>query len=96
MTRLQTPAICSSISRHEQKGTGPASKTALSLQQSADVPSLPGWGWAEDEIRRVKVNLIFENFEGQDDVSSETSAFQREGVELAMPFLIWHLTKASN
>ncbi len=37
----------------------------------------------EEEVRRVKVNVTFENFEGQDEVSSEASAFQREEVELA-------------
>ncbi len=34
----------------------------------------------------VKINLSFENFEGQDEISSEASAFQREEVELAKPF----------
>ncbi len=31
--------------------------------------------WAEENLRRVKVNFSFENFEGQDEVSSEASAF---------------------
>ncbi len=53
-------------------------------------------GWAEETVRRVKVNFTFENFEGQDEVSSETSAFQREEVELAKPFLIWHVAKTSH
>ncbi len=44
---------------------------------------------------RSQVNF-FENFEGQDEVSSEASAFQREEVELAKPFLIWHVTKTSH
>ncbi len=49
----------------------------------------------EEEFRRVKANFTFENFEGQDEVSLEASAFQREEVELAKPFLIWHVTKTS-
>ncbi len=39
-----------------------------------------------EEVRRVKVNFTFETFEGQDEVSSEASVFQREEVELAKPF----------
>ncbi len=34
------------------------------------------------------VNFTFENFEGQDEVSLEAAAFQREEVELAKPFLM--------
>ncbi len=40
----------------------------------------------------MNVNFTLENFEDQDEISSEVSAFQREEVELAKPFLIWHLT----
>ncbi len=47
------------------------------------MPSQPRSGRAEKEFRRVKVNFTFENLEGQDEVSSEASAFQREEVELA-------------
>ncbi len=47
-----------------------------------------GSRWAEEEVRRAEVNFTFENLEGQDEVSSEVSAFQREEVELAKPFLI--------
>ncbi len=50
---------------------------------------------AEEEFGRVKINFSFENFEGQDEISSEASAFQREEVELTKPFLIWHVTKTS-
>ncbi len=35
------------------------------------MPSQPGSGWAEEEVRRVKANFTFENFEGQVEVSSE-------------------------
>ncbi len=50
----------------------------------------------EEEFRRVKIIFSFENFEGQDEISSEVSAFQREEVELAKPFLIWHVMKTSH
>ncbi len=43
-----------------------------------------GSGWAEEEIRRAKVNFTSENVEGQDEVSSEAPASQREEVELAL------------
>ncbi len=53
--------------------------------------------WAEEEeVRRVKVNFTFENVVGQDEVSSEASASHREGVELAKPFFMWHMTKTSH
>ncbi len=45
---------------------------------------------------RIQINFSFENFEGQDEISSEASVFQREEVELAKPFLIWHVTKTSH
>ncbi len=50
----------------------------------------------EEEFRRVNINFSFENFEVQDEISSEASAFQREEVELAKPFLIWHVTETSH
>ncbi len=50
----------------------------------------------EEEVERVKVNFILENLEGQNEVSSEASAFQREEVELAKPFLIWHVKATSH
>ncbi len=43
-------------------------------------------------VQTVKVNFSIENFEGQDEVSSEASAFQREEVEV----LTWHVTKTSH
>ncbi len=52
--------------------------------------------WGEEEVRRVKANFTFENLESQDEVSSEASAFQREEVKLAKPFLIWHVRKTSH
>ncbi len=38
----------------------------------------------EEDVRRVEVIFTFENFEGQDEASSEASAFQREEVEFAL------------
>ncbi len=55
------------------------------------MPSQPGSERAEEDVRRAKVNFTFENLEGQNEVSSEVSAFQREEVELAKTFLIWHI-----
>ncbi len=57
------------------------------------MPYEPGSGWAEEKVRRVKVNFTFENVKGQDEVNSEASAFQREEVELAKLFLIWPCCK---
>ncbi len=45
---------------------------------------------------QAKVNATFEHLEGQDEASSEVSAFQREEVELAKCFLIWHATETSH
>ncbi len=66
------------------------------MQYSVGVLSWPGSRWAEEEVRRVKVHFAFENFEGQDGVSSEASALHREKFELVKPFLIWHATKTSH
>ncbi len=41
-------------------------------------------------------SLLPRHFEGQDEISSEASAFQREEVELAKPFLIRHVTETSH
>ncbi len=79
----------------DREGTAPSSKKAWSLQLSVRVPS-GGSGWAEEEFSRVKINFSFENFEGQDEISSEASAFQREEVELAKPFLLRHVTETSH
>ncbi len=49
-----------------------------------------------EEVRGVKVNFAFENLEFQDGVGSEASAFQREGVELVKPFLIWCVMETSH
>ncbi len=57
------------------------------------MPSQSDSGWAEEEFGRVKVNFTFENFEGQDEVSSEASAFQRE---LVKPYLTWHVAETSH
>ncbi len=96
MPRLGVLEVCFSISPPGQKRHAPSSKTAWSLHYSVGMPSYTGSGWAEEEFRRVKVNFTFENFDGQDEGSSEASAFQREEVELAKPFLIWHVTETSH
>ncbi len=96
MSRLNVPATCSSILRSETKRRCSCVEDGLVRAVLLRVPSEPGSGWAEEEARRVKVNFTFENVEGQDEVSSEASAFQPEEVELAKPFLIWHVTKISH
>ncbi len=53
------------------------------MQQSVGVPSLTSSGWTEEDIRRVNVNFMFENFEGHDEVSSAASTFQGEDATLA-------------
>ncbi len=74
----------------DRESTAPASKTAWSLQLAIGLPS------QTEEFRRVNVNFAFENVEDQDGVSSEESAFQREEIVLAKPFLVWHVTKTSH
>ncbi len=70
-----------------KKCATPSSKTAR--PQSVDASSQPSSGLAGQEIRRTKVNFIFDNLEDQDEVCSDASAFQREEVELATYFLTW-------
>ncbi len=72
------------------------SKTAWVLAVIGRCALVDRLGWAEEEFRHVKVNFSFEDFEGQNEIYSEASAFQREEVELAKPFLIWHVTKTSH
>ncbi len=87
--------VCSCISLPGQKRHSSFVEDGLALAVIGWCASKTGSGWAEEEFRRVNVNF-FENFEGQDEISSEASAFQREEVELAKPFLIWHVTKTSH
>ncbi len=88
MTRLNVRAVCSSISRPELKrhcvkdGLVRAVIGRCALVDQLEV----------GEVRRVNVNFTLEHLEDPDDISSEVSTFQRDEVELAKPFLIWHLT----
>ncbi len=93
VTRLEVPAVCSSISRREWKRHRSCVEDGLVLALIGRCALVAGSGWAEEEVRRVKVDFTFE---GQDEVNSEAAAFQREEVELAKPFLIWHVTKTSH
>ncbi len=73
--------VCSRISLSGQRRHHPCVEDGLVLAvigRCALVDRLE-----EEELRRLKVNYSFENFEGQDEISSEASAFQREEVELA-------------
>ncbi len=96
MTRLEVPEICFSISRPEPKRHRSCVADGLILAVIGRCALLRASGWAEEEFRRVKINFSFENFEGQDEISSEASAFQREEVELAKPFLTWLVTETSH
>ncbi len=51
------------------------------LLYAADLPIQNGWLMAY-------VNFTLEKLEGQHEISSEASAFQREEIEKAKPFLI--------
>ncbi len=94
MTRLDEPEVCSSISQPELRRHRSCVEDGLVLTVIGRCPRSPGW--AEGEFRLVKVNFTFANFEGQDEVSSKASAFQREEVELTKPFLKWYVTKTSH
>ncbi len=59
-------------------------------------PRRPARGGRRRNSEGLRTTSSFENFEGQDEISSEASAFQREEVELTKPFLIWHVTKTSH
>ncbi len=89
-------AICSSISRPEPKRHRSCVGDGFVLAVGGRHVIVDGSVWVEEDVRRVKVNFTFENFGGQDEVSSGASAFQREEVELAKPFLIWHVTTTSH
>ncbi len=81
MTRLDGPAVCSRISRPELKRRRSCLEDGLVFVVIGRCALVARGG-------RRKVNFTFENFEGQDEVSSEASAFQREEVGLAKPFFI--------
>ncbi len=85
-------SVCSSISLPGQRRHRSFVEDGLVLAVFGRCALVDRLGWAEEKVRRAKVNL---NPEDQDEVSSEASAFQREGVELAKPFLIWHLSPAT-
>ncbi len=96
VTRLDVPEVCSSNSQPELRRHCSCVEDGFVLAVIGRCALVDRLGWAEEEFRRVKVNLSFENFEGQDEISSEASAFQREEVELAKPFLIWYVAKTAH
>ncbi len=83
MPKLGVLEVCSSISPHGQKRHRSFVDDGLALAVIGRCAL--GSGWAEEEFRRVKINFFFENFEGQDEIISEASAFLREQVELTKP-----------
>ncbi len=68
--------VCSSISPPKQKRHRSFVQDGLVLAVIGRCALVDRLGWAEEEFRRVKINFSFENFEGQDKISSEASAFQ--------------------
>ncbi len=88
---IGVPAICSGISRPEPKSHSSCVADGLTLAVIGRCALC-----SFDRGGRVKVYFTFESFEGQDEVILEASVFQRERVEVAMPFLIWHATKTSD
>ncbi len=75
-------AICSSISQHEQKKHHSCVKDGLVLVVIGRCALLARLGVGGGRSQTAKLNFIFENIEGQDEVSLEASAFQREEVKL--------------
>ncbi len=96
MPKLGVLGVCSSISPHGQKRHRSFVEEGLILAVIGRRALVDRLGVGEEEFRRVKINFSFENVEGQDEISSGTSAFKRDEVELAKPFLILHVTKASH
>ncbi len=90
VTRLDVPEVCSNISQPELRRLHSCVDDGLVLAVIGRCVLVAR------HVRRVKVNFTFKKFEGQDEVSSQASAFQREEVELAKPFLIWHVAKSSH
>ncbi len=97
MIRLDVPEVCSSISQPELRRHRSCVEDGLVLAVIGRCVLVVRLGVGGGRLQTaVKVNFTLENFEGQDEVSSEASAFQREEVELAKPLLIWRVTKTSH
>ncbi len=69
MTRLDVPAVCCSISRPELKRHRSCVEDVLVLAVIGRRALVARLGLAEEEVRRVKVNLTFETFEGLDEAT---------------------------
>ncbi len=96
VTIVEVPTICSSVSRHDPKRHRSFVEDGLVLAVIGRCALLVRIGWAQEEVRLIKVTFTLGNFEGMYEVISKASAFQREEGELAKPFLIWHVTKTSH
>ncbi len=94
MPKLVVLEVCSSISPHGQKRQRSFVEDGLVLAVIGRRALVGRLGVGGGRIQPGKINFSFENFEGQDEISS--SAFQREEVELAKPFLIRHVTETSH
>ncbi len=82
--------------QHEQTMRHSCVDDGLVLPVNCRYALLVRLGWAEEEINQALVFFTFENFEGQDEVSSEASAFQQEEVDLAKPCLKWHVVNINS
>ncbi len=96
MPKLGVLEFCSSISPHGQKGHRSFVEDGLVLAVIGRRTLVDRLGVGGGEIQPGRITFFFENVEGQDEISSEASAFQREEVELAKPFPIRHVTETSH
>ncbi len=69
VTRLDVPAALSIISRPELRRHCSCVEDVLVLAVIGRRALVARLGWAEEEVRRVKVNLTFETFEGLDEAT---------------------------
>ncbi len=69
VTRLDVPAVCCSILRPQLKRHRTCVEDGLVLAVICSRALVARFGWAEKEVRLVKVNFTFETFEGQDEVT---------------------------
>ncbi len=88
-------AICFDISRHAQKLHRFCVEDGLALTVIGRCALVDRLGAGGGRIQTGKVNFTFDNFEGQDEVSLEASAFPQEEVELSKPSSYAHVTETS-
>ncbi len=90
------PAIGSSISLHAQKMRRFCFEDGLVLAVIGRCAHVDRLGADGGRIQTGKANLTFDNFEGQDEISLEASAFPQEEVELSKPSSYAHVRETSH